>query len=157
MSTHLDKYMLVCQQEREKMKYGMEDRHSFCFVQIWLGQINGELSTERSRQQQRSSTVRRQHSHTRWVRKHSERASSEKRDTTIALSLPYCKPTVMTLSLSQSSRRKPSSHLSLLHSSSLIFLQTSLVVPRSSICLAMQETWVRSPVQELRCHRQQSN
>ena len=40
MSTHLDKYMLVCQQEREKMKYGMEDRHSFCFVQIWLGQIN---------------------------------------------------------------------------------------------------------------------
>lgn len=40
MSTHLDKYMLVYQQEREKMKYGMEDRHSFCFVQIWQGQIN---------------------------------------------------------------------------------------------------------------------
>lgn len=40
MSTHLDEYMLIYQQEKEKMKYGKEDRHSFCFVQLWQGRIN---------------------------------------------------------------------------------------------------------------------
>ena len=40
VSTHLDEYMLIYQQEREKMKHGMEDRHPFCFVQLWQGWIN---------------------------------------------------------------------------------------------------------------------
>lgn len=40
VSTHLDEYMLIYQQEREKMKYGTEDRHPFCFVQLWQGWIN---------------------------------------------------------------------------------------------------------------------